>query len=110
MTTLEHYRSQPYQRVFEIRCDAGERYFLYRIVEIPTIAGDGLTKDEALANRRSAFDDYVTWALEEDLDIPQPARPVVPSVSNTETRTNGGAAGQAATSGPATRLITAIAA
>ena len=36
--------------------------------------GDGATRGEALAHLREAFDDYVTWALEEGLHIPEPAR------------------------------------
>src|SRR5665647_3079540 len=38
---LEYYRLQPYARTFEIRTEGSERYLLYRIKEIPTIAGDG---------------------------------------------------------------------
>ncbi len=73
---LDYYRRQPYGRVFEIRTEGDERYLLYRIKEIPEIAGDGLTKDEALHNLREAFDDYMTWALEEQLEIVPPARVV----------------------------------
>jgi len=71
---LDYYRRQPYGRVFEIRTEGDERYLLYRIREIPEIASDGLTKDEALHNLREAFDDYITWALAEGLEIAPPAR------------------------------------
>ena len=70
---LDYYRSQPYERTLEIRYEGDERYLLYRIREIPVVAGDGLTKDEAVEHLRSAFDDYVTWALAESLKIPAPA-------------------------------------
>lgn len=74
MKDLSYYRQQPYERVLEFRFEGDERYLLYRLREIPAIAGDGVTKDEALANLRDAFDDYITWALEEGLRIPEPAR------------------------------------
>lgn len=74
MKDLDYYRRQPYERVLEIRFEGQDRYLLYRLREIPTIAGDGVNKDEALSNLRVAFDDYVTWALEEGLRIPAPAR------------------------------------
>ena len=74
---LEYYRRQPYGRTFEVRTEGGERYLLYRIKEIPTIAGDGLTKDEALRNLREASDDYIISALSECLEIADPTRPVI---------------------------------
>jgi len=71
---LDYYRRQPYERVLQIRHEGDQRYLLYRVREIPTIAGDGLTKDEALTHLRAAFDDYITWALDEGLEVPAPAR------------------------------------
>ena len=71
---LTYYRRQPYQRAWETRDDAGERYFVVRIREFPRVAGDGTTKAEALDHLRQAFDDFITWRLEDGLDIPQPAR------------------------------------
>jgi len=114
---LEYYRLQPYARLFEIRTEGNERYLLYRIKEIPPIAGDGGTKDEALRNLRDAFDDYITWALNEGLEIVDASRLVTP-----ETAPAVSAASVAAgtgtkrtpeaprTVGPATRRLTAIAA
>jgi predicted RNase H-like HicB family nuclease len=71
---LAYYRRQPYQRVWETRDDAGERYFLVRFREFPRIAGDGVTRAEALGHLRQAFDDFITWRIEDELDIPEPAR------------------------------------
>jgi predicted RNase H-like HicB family nuclease len=71
---LEYYRLQPCSRAFEIRTEGSERYLLHRIKQIPTIAGDGVTKDEALRNLREAFDDYIAWAFDEGLDIPDAGR------------------------------------
>ena len=71
---LDYYRRQPYERVLQIRHEGDQRYLLYRVREIPTIAGDGLTKDEALTHLRVAFDDNITWALDEGLEVPAPAR------------------------------------
>jgi len=71
---LAYYRRQPYQRVWETRDDAGERYFLVRCREFPRIAGDGVTKAEALGHLRQAFDDFITWRIEDGLDIPEPSR------------------------------------
>jgi predicted RNase H-like HicB family nuclease len=83
---LEYYRRQPYERLLEIREEAGQRYLLYRIKQIRAIAADGPTKDEALANLRRAFDDYIAWALEEGLEIPKPEREVQGSSRALETR------------------------
>ena len=71
---LEYYRLQPCSRAFEIRTEGSERSLLHRIKQIPTIAGDGVTKDEALRNLREAFDDYIAWAFDEGLDIPDAGR------------------------------------
>lgn len=114
---LEYYRLQPYARTFEIRTEGSERYLLYRIKEIPTIAGDGATKDEALRNLRDTFDDYVTWALDEGLEIPDaswlvtletaPAVPATRVAAGTGTKRTTGAP---RTVGPATRRLTAASA
>jgi len=114
---LEYYRLQPYARTFEIRTEGSERYLLYRIKEIPTIAGDGATKDEALRNLRDAFDDYITWALDEGLEIPDASRLVTPGAASAPSSANVAAGtGEKTTPetprtvGPATRRLTGIAA
>ena len=112
---LEYYRLQPYSRTFEIRTEGSERYLLYRIKEIPTIAGDGATKDEALRNLRDAFDDYIAWALDEGLKVPDPDRLVslepAPAAPAHEVDAGGSIDAYAPrTVGPATRRLTAAAA
>lgn len=114
---LKYYHLQPYSRTFEIRTEGSERYLLYRIKEIPTIAGDGVTKDEALRNLRDAFDDYIAWALDEGLDIPDAGRlvslePAPAAPADEVGRGNGSSMDAEAprTVGPATRRLTAAAA
>jgi predicted RNase H-like HicB family nuclease len=67
-------RTQPYARFWEPRQEGGEHYFVVRIREFPRVAGDGATRPEALAHLREAFDDFITWRLEDALHVPAPAR------------------------------------
>jgi len=71
---LDHYRSLPYERVWEVRVDDGERYFVVRLQDIPQVSGAGGTKDEAIGRLREAFDDYVTWRLADGLEVASPGR------------------------------------
>ena len=71
---LAYYRRQPYQRLWETREDAGERYFVVRIAGFPRIAGDGASRSEALNHLREAFDDFIAWRIDDGLDIPEPFR------------------------------------
>ena len=73
---LAYYRRQPYRRIWETREEIGERYFIVRIAEFPRIAGDGVTRAEALGHLRDAFDDFIAWRLEDGLEIPDPFRGV----------------------------------
>lgn len=58
--------------MWEIRDDDGERYFVVRLQDVPQVSGAGETKDEAVGHLREAFDDYVTWRLEDGLDVAPP--------------------------------------
>ena len=112
---IEYCRLQPYSRTFEIRTEGSERYLLFRIKEIPTIAGDGVTKDEALRNLRDAFDDYIAWALDEGLEIPDAGRVVSLEPAPADPEVGVGASSSIdaeapRTVGPATRRLTAVAA
>jgi predicted RNase H-like HicB family nuclease len=71
---LDYYRSLPYERLWEVRADEGERYFIVRLRDIPQVSGAGETKDEAVGHLREAFDDYVTWRLDDGLEVASPAR------------------------------------
>jgi predicted RNase H-like HicB family nuclease len=72
---LAYYRCLPYERSWETRSSSGERYFLVRLVDAPFVAGDGVTREEALGHLREAFDDFVLSRLESGLPVPSPGRP-----------------------------------
>jgi len=71
---LAYYRGLPYERVWEVRVDDGERYYVVRLRDIPRVSGAGVTKDEAIGHLREAFDDYVTWRLHDGLSVAAPSR------------------------------------
>ena len=71
---LDYYRNLPYERLWEVRADEGERYFIVRLQDIPQVSGAGETKDEAAGHLREAFDDCVTWRLGDGLEVASPAR------------------------------------
>ena len=73
---LDFYRMLPYERVWETRGEGQAAYMIVRLAEIHQVAGDGVTKEEAVGHLREAFDDYITWALGEAVEIPLPSRPV----------------------------------
>ena len=77
---LAYYRMLPYEREWLPRDDESGRYLVVRLEDIPDIYGSGNTRQEALAALRSAFDDQITWCLEENVEIPEPSviRPAEP--------------------------------
>jgi len=70
---VAYYRTLPYEREWLARDDESGRYFVVRLKDIPEIYGTGWAKQEALAALRSAFDDQITWCLEEGLPISEPS-------------------------------------
>lgn len=74
MRDLAYYRLLPYEREWLMRDDAGEKYFIVRLKDLPTIAGDGQSKDEAVEDLRAAFDEFVVSWLEAKRPIPEPCR------------------------------------
>ncbi|MDZ4180409.1 MAG: hypothetical protein U1E29_14450 [Coriobacteriia bacterium] len=76
-SSLRDYQLMPYERVWETRVENHDIYFVVRLKDIPRIAGDGTSRDDALRNFRAAFDDYITWAIDERVEIPAPSRPVL---------------------------------
>ena len=70
---LAYYLALPYERVWQNRDDDGE-YLLVSLGEIPEVRGWGHTQAEAEAYLVMALEDYLTWRLEEQLPIPEPAR------------------------------------
>ena len=71
---LEYYQSLPYERECSMRLEDGGRYYIVRLKDIPAVAGDGETLDEASADLRSAFDEFVTAWLAAGTSIPLPSR------------------------------------
>jgi predicted RNase H-like HicB family nuclease len=76
---LTFYQALPYAREWLPRDDESGRYFVVRLEAIPEIYGAGYTKQAALAELKSAFDDQIIWCLEEGLEIPEPG--LVPAQS-----------------------------
>jgi predicted RNase H-like HicB family nuclease len=72
---LAYYRSLPYEREWLPRDDESGRYFVVRLKDMPETYGMGITKQAALAAFRHAFDDLITWCLEEGQHIPEPSTP-----------------------------------
>ena len=78
---LAYYRLLPYEREWVMREEAGEKYFVVRLRDLPAVAGDGSTRDEAVDDLREAFDEFVSAWIEDGRRIPEPARPfTVPSL------------------------------
>ena len=71
---LTYYRLVPYEREWAVREDAGQRYFVVRLKDIPAVAGDGATRDEAVEDLRGAFDEFVLAWLESGSKMPRPSR------------------------------------
>lgn len=73
MKDLNFYRALPYLREWEGREDAGQFYMVVHLKQIPQVYGYGPTRADALSHLREAFDDYITWRLEEGIDVPEPS-------------------------------------
>ena len=71
---LVYYQSLPYERECSMRLEDGERYYVVRLKDIPAVAGDGATLDEASDDLRAAFDEFVTAWLAAGTPIPLPGR------------------------------------
>jgi predicted RNase H-like HicB family nuclease len=72
---LDYYSRLPYTlTVSEVVEADGERRWQARLAEIPTLSGHGQSEDEALADLRQNFADYVRWRLDMSLDIAEPAQ------------------------------------
>lgn len=79
---LAYYRLLPYEREWAMREEAGQRYFVVRLKDVPAVAGDGSTRDEAVDDLREAFDEFVSTWIDAGYSVPEPKRPfTVPSMS-----------------------------
>jgi len=74
MKDLTYYRLLPYEREWTMRDQDGERYFVVRLKDLPAVAGDGSSRDEAAEDLRVAFDEFVAAWLEAGKDVPEPRR------------------------------------
>lgn len=75
---LNDYQLIPYEREWFMREESGQRYYVVRLKDIPAVAGDGATRDEAAEDLREAFDEFVLAWLEAGREVPLPARPFTP--------------------------------
>lgn len=70
---LAYYRALPYDREWLPLDDESGRYFVVRLRDMPDIFGTGNLRSEALHALWNAFDDMITWCIEEGMNIPEPA-------------------------------------
>jgi predicted RNase H-like HicB family nuclease len=79
---LAYYRLLPYEREWVMREEFGHKYFVVRLKDLPAVAGDGSSREEAVEDLRAAFDEFVIAWSEAALPIPEPRRGfTVPSAS-----------------------------
>ena len=79
---LGYYRLLPYERAWAMREEAGQKYFVVRLKDLPAVAGDGSSRDEAVDDLREAFDEFVSAWIDAGRSVPEPKRPfTVPSMS-----------------------------
>lgn len=71
---LAYYRQLPYEREWLMREESGHRYFLVRLKDLPAVAGDGISRDEAVDDLREAFDEFISTWLESGRAVPEPSR------------------------------------
>jgi predicted RNase H-like HicB family nuclease len=71
---LAYYRLLPYEREWLMREEAGQKYFVVRLKDLPAIAGDGSSPDDAVEDLRVAFDEFVTAWIETGHPVPEPNR------------------------------------
>jgi len=81
---LEYYRKLPYEREWTMREEADAKYFVVRLKDLPSVAGDGMTRDEAVEDLRMAFDEFVGAWLDSGQPVPEPERGF--TLPETETR------------------------
>ena len=71
---LAYYRLLPYEREWLMREEGAQKYFVVRLKDLPAVAGDGVSQDEAVEDLREAFDEFVAAWLEAGRPIPEPSR------------------------------------
>ena len=71
---LPYYRLLPYEREWLMREEGAQKYYVVRLKDVPAVAGDGASPDEAVEDLRDAFDEFVSAWLEAGKPIPEPSR------------------------------------
>ena len=71
---LAYYRQLPYEREWLMREEAGQKYFVVRLKDLPAVAGDGTSRDDAVDDLREAFDELVSAWLQSGHPVPEPSR------------------------------------
>ena len=71
---LAYYRLLPYEREWLMREEGTQKYFVVRLKDLPAVAGDGASPDEAVEDLREAFDEFVAAWLKAGRPIPEPSR------------------------------------
>lgn len=76
MRTLEEYLQLPYTiEIVHDRDDDGEEGFVAQVVELPGCLAQGDTIEESASRVRDAMDAWITVALADDVDVPEPRDP-----------------------------------
>ena len=79
---FDYYAGLPYHAVWEyVGTPDGDWYWQVRLREIPAVVGMGSGEDEALAELRERFGEYVRFRIDEGLDIPEPGGSPSPHVA-----------------------------
>lgn len=72
MTSIEEYLSLPY--TMTVRWEADDDLFVARVAEIEGCTAHGITEVEALQKLRDSLHDWVQFALDQGIEVPQPGR------------------------------------
>jgi predicted HicB family RNase H-like nuclease len=70
----EEYTKLPYTRIIQEMNDESGHYFYGRIMELDGCQSTGVTLEELYTNLNEALEGYIETKLENNLEIPRPAR------------------------------------
>lgn len=71
---LAYYRALPYTRRIDLEEEGGQQYFVASVVELPGCFAVGQTREDAIANLKTVFDDWIQAKLAWGSPIPEPER------------------------------------
>ena len=76
MSTIDEYMDKPYTIVLQHdRDDDGNEGFVASVEELPGAYSQGATLEEAAINVRDAMEGWISVALEDGVEIPEPRDP-----------------------------------